>query len=258
MSHEVKEEGKFKYLEMGQGSKVLLLLHGLFGGLSNFDSITARFSNDYKIIVPILPIYTLPIRKVSVSGIVDFVDNFVEFKDYQNIHVLGNSLGGHVAILFALKSQERIASITLTGSSGLFEHSLGSTFPRRGDYDFITQKTAETFYDPKMATKELVDEVFDTVNDNGKAIRVIATAKSAVRHNLGDKLHNINVPTLLIWGKQDQVTPPFVGEKFNELIKGSKLIILDKCGHAPMMEAPELFNQHLGDFLNSCSSSPTE
>lgn len=253
MNHEVKEEGKFKYLEHGKGTKILMLLHGLFGGLSNFDSIINHFSDDYKIIVPILPIYDLPIRKVSVSGIVDFVDDFVAYKEYENINILGNSLGGHVAILFALKSQHKIASITLTGSSGLFEHTLGSTFPRRGDYDFITKKTEETFYDPKMATKELVDEVFNTVNDNSRAIRVIATAKSAVRHNLSDKLHQITVPTLLIWGKNDNVTPPFVGEKFNELISGSKLVVLDKCGHAPMMEAPDLFNEHLDEFLKTLS-----
>ena len=96
-----------------------------------------------------------------------------------------------------------------------------------------------------------MDEVFDTVNDRNRAIRVIATAKSAVRHNLSDKLHQINVPTLLVWGKQDQITPAFVGEKFNELIENSKLIFVDECGHAPMMEHPKDFNRYLEDFLAS-------
>jgi 2-hydroxy-6-oxonona-2,4-dienedioate hydrolase len=162
---------------------------------------------------------------------------------------LGNSLGGHIALLYTLAHPEKVSSVILTGSSGLFENSLGSTFPKRGDYDFIKRKTEAIFYDPEVASKELVDEVFSTVNDRNKAIRIIATAKSAVRHNLGDKLHQIQAPTLLIWGMQDSVTPTFVGEKFNELILNSRLILVEQCGHAPMMERQDEFNQHLESFL---------
>ena len=110
------------------------------------------------------------------------------------------------------------------------------------------------FYDPKIATKELVDDVYATVNDIRKGIRVVITAKSAVRHNLEDKLNKIQTPTLLIWGLQDTVTPPWVGEKFHELIPNSKLVFFDQCGHAPMMEKPEEFNIELGKFLNDVES----
>jgi pimeloyl-ACP methyl ester carboxylesterase len=186
---------------------------------------------------------------------VDFVTKFVDYKGYDKVHVLGNSLGGHVALLYVLAHPERIASVTLTGSSGLFESAFGSAFPKRGDYEYIKKKTSETFYDPEVASKELVDEVFSIVNDRNKAIRVVATAKSAVRHNLGDKLHKIKAPTLLIWGKQDTVTPPFVGEKFHELIENSQLHFLDLCGHAPMMEKPEVFNSILEGFLKEVSAA---
>src|SRR5690606_30926897 len=107
-----------------------------------------------------------------------------------------------------------------------------------------------TFFDPAVATKALVDEVYEIVNDRNKGIRIVATAKSAVRHNLGDKLHQLKAPTLLVWGKNDIITPQFVGEKFNELIENSRLVLLDNCGHAPMMELPEDFNHHLEIFLN--------
>jgi 2-hydroxy-6-oxonona-2,4-dienedioate hydrolase len=139
--------------------------------------------------------------------------------------------------------------LTLTGSSGLFESGMGNSFPKRGDYEFMKAKTEETFYDPKVATKELVDEVFEIVNNRGKAIRIIATAKSAIRHNLSDKLHNIKIPSLLIWGRNDTITPPFVAEKFKELLPNARLEFIDKCGHAPMMEQPEIFNKILEDFL---------
>ncbi len=249
MDYPVIEEGGFKYIETKGGAQNLLLLHGLFGALSNFASILQHFGNTYNVVVPILPIFEMPIRKLSVSGLVDHVTAFVEKKRYGKVHVLGNSLGGHISLLYALAHPERIASITLTGSSGLFESAMGSTFPKRGDYDYIKKKAEDTFYDPKVASKELVDEIFDIVNDRNKAIRVVATAKSAIRHNLRERLQAIKAPTLLIWGKEDQVTPAFVGEEFHERIVNSRLFLLEKCGHAPMMEHPAVFNYHLEAFL---------
>ena len=249
MDYPVIEEGGFRYIETKGGEQNLLLLHGLFGALGNFNGILRHFGTSYNVVVPILPIFELPLRKLSVSGLVDYVAKFVEKKGFRSVHVLGNSLGGHISLLYALAYPKKIASITLTGSSGLFESAMGSTFPKRSDYDFIKKKTEATFYDTSVATKELVDEVFDTVNDRNKAIRVIATAKSAIRHNLRDKLSQIKAPALLIWGKEDNVTPAFVGEEFHKLIINSRLRMLEKCGHAPMMEHPNIFNQYLEEFL---------
>ena len=255
MSYPVYTENKFHFIETRGGDKVIVLLHGLFGALSNFEGILSHFSDRYNVVVPLLPIYSLPLRKVSIQGIVEHVIRFIEYRDYKNVNILGNSLGGHIALLYALRAQERLASLTLTGSSGLFESGMGSTFPKRGNYDFIKKKTEDTFYNASIATKELVDEVYDIVNDRNKAIRVIATAKSAIRHNVGEKLDQIKVPTLLIWGQQDTITPHYVGEKFNELIENSKLVFIDKCGHAPMMEHPEEFNRVLEKFLENLDKS---
>ena len=250
MSYDIKEEGNFKYIESNPGAPVLLLLHGLFGALSNFAGIITHFRDSHNVVVPILPIFEMPLKEVSLEGLVDHVEAFVEYKKFDECHVLGNSLGGHIAQLFLLKRPEKVKSLVLTGSSGLFESAMGSTFPKRGDYEYIRVKTESTFFRPEVATKELVDEIFDIVNDRNKAIRVVVTAKSALRHNLADKLEKIDQPTLLIWGKQDTITPLFVGEKFNELIKNSTLSIVDECGHAPMMEKPDEFNSILKDFLS--------
>lgn len=255
MDYPVIEEGGFKYIETKGGEQNLLLLHGLFGALSNFSGILRHFGGTHNVVVPILPIFEMPLRKLSVSGLVDHVAAFVVKKGFKSVHVLGNSLGGHISLLYAIAHPKKIASISLTGSSGLFESAMGSTFPKRGDYEYIRKKTADTFFDPTVATKELVDEVFDTVNDRNKAIRVIATAKSAIRHNLRDKLHLIKAPTLLIWGKEDQVTPAFVGEEFHERIENSRLFLLEKCGHAPMMEHPEVFNHYLEEFLSDVAAT---
>jgi pimeloyl-ACP methyl ester carboxylesterase len=126
---------------------------------------------------------------------------------------------------------------------------MGDTYPKRGDYDYIKKKTELTFYDPKIATKELVDEVYEIVNNRLKAIKIIALAKSAIRNNLGEDINQIKQPTLLIWGNNDAITPPFVGREFHRLIPNSELHFIDKCGHAPMMEVPDEFNRILHKFL---------
>jgi pimeloyl-ACP methyl ester carboxylesterase len=249
MIEKIIEEDKFKYIESRGGDEVLLLLHGLFGALSNFQFIIKEFESKYNVVTPLLPIMDMPLKSLSLKGLVDFVDDFVNFKAYKKVHVLGNSLGGHIAQLYTLKRPDKVSSLILTGSSGLFESAMGTSFPKRGDYDFIKKKTESTFYDPRTATKELVDEVYDIVNDRSKAIRIVVTAKSAVRNNLEKKISLIMAPTLLIWGTEDNITPPFVGEKFNKLIKNSELSLIDKCGHAPMMERPILFNEILHNFL---------
>lgn len=253
MNYEIIQEGKFKYIEAGEGEP-LMLLHGLFGALSNFKDLLDYFSKRNKVVVPMLPLFELDLLHTTVGGLEKYVQKFIEFKEYANIHLLGNSLGGHVALVHVLKHPERIKSLILTGSSGLFENGMGDTYPKRGDYEYIRKKTEVTFYDPAMATKELVDEVYDIVNQRLKVIKVIALAKSAIRNNLGDELKEIKTPTLLIWGNNDTITPPFVGKEFNKLIPNSELHFIDKCGHAPMMERPDEFNEILNGFLTKLNT----
>jgi pimeloyl-ACP methyl ester carboxylesterase len=248
MSYELKQDGKFKFIEEGNGEP-LILLHGLFGALSNFDELIKYFSKSHKVVVPLLPLLDLDLLHTSVGGLQKFVSKFIETRNYKGIHLMGNSLGGHVALVHILKSPERIRSLILTGSSGLFENGMGDTYPKRGDKEYIRKKTALTFYDPAMATEELVNEVFEITNNRMKVIKIIALAKSAIRNNLGEEISQIKQPTCLIWGNNDTITPPFVAKEFQRLIPNSELHFIDKCGHAPMMEVPGEFNEILDGFL---------
>ena len=255
MEYPITTEGKYQFVETEGQGETLILLHGLFGTLDNFQYLLKDFGKTYNVIAPIMPVFELPLRHVSVAGLVDFMVGFVDFKKLSKFHILGNSLGGHIALLYALKEPSHVLSIILTGSSGLYEKAMGTTFPRREDKEYIRKKIQSTFYDPASASDAMIDEVFAAVNDRGKLIRAISMAKSALRHNLADKLGQINTPALLIWGNQDAITPPFVGEKFKELLPNSTLFFIDKCGHAPMLERPEEFNKYLTDFLNKLALS---
>ena len=248
MKYEIKTLDKFRYVDEGAGEP-LLLLHGLFGELSNYEGVVDYFKAKYRVIVPVMPLLDMDLINTSVSGLSRFVNRLVETFNLKDIHLLGNSLGGHVALMYILKHPERVRTLILTGSSGLFENGMGDSYPKRGDYEYIKKKSAMTFYDPSLATKELVDEVFEVTNNRMKVVKIIALAKSAIRNNLGEELKNIKQPTLLIWGNNDIVTPPFVGEEFKKLIPNSELHFIDKCGHAPMMEVPAAFNKILEPFL---------
>ena len=254
LTYEIKEDGKFKFIEEGEGEP-LMLLHGLFGAMSNFSGIIEHFRHTHKVIVPMLPLFELDILHTTVGGLEKFVGKFIDHKELEGIHLLGNSLGGHVALVHVLKSPAKIKSLILTGSSGLFENGMGDTYPKRGDYEYIRKKTEMTFYDPNTATKELVDEVYQIVNERMKTLKVISLARSAIRNNLGEELRNIQLPTLLIWGNNDSITPPFVGREFNKLIPNSELHFIDHCGHAPMMEVPAEFNVILAKFLQKNEST---
>jgi 2-hydroxy-6-oxonona-2,4-dienedioate hydrolase len=247
MDIQLKQEDKFKYIEQGEG-EVMLLLHGLFGALSNWKDVLDHFSKRYKVIIPLIPIFEMNILKLSVDGLADFIYDFVEYKNLTKINLLGNSLGGHIGLVFIKKHPELVNSLVLTGSSGLYESAFGASYPKKGDRDYIRERVKLTFYDPKSTTEELVTEVYETLQDRMKVLRLLTMAKSAIRHNMRKDLPNFTQQTCLVWGLQDTITPPNVAEEFKELLPHSELHFLDHCGHAAMMEMPHAFNMIVDDF----------
>ncbi|MFP4094867.1 MAG: alpha/beta fold hydrolase [Cyclobacteriaceae bacterium] len=248
MALKIHNKNGYKYLDEGEGD-VMLLLHGLFGALSNWDDVVSNFASTHRVMIPLLPVYEKSSRKEGVTGLSHFVEGFVEEMGLNNITIMGNSLGGHIALIYTLQNQDKVDRLVLTGSSGLFENSMGGSFPKRGSYEYIKERVEYTFYDPKTISKEYIDEVFETTTSISKCMAIVGIAKSAQRHNLAKDLPNIKVPTLLVWGLNDTITPPMVAHEFNRLIPNSKLRFIDKCCHAPMMEQPEKFNMILEDFL---------
>jgi len=245
----------YEYVDEGHGP-VLLLLHGLFGALSNWQDVVAEFSTDYRVVIPLLPVYDMPLTQAGVPGLVAYVEGFVAACQLPaSFTVLGNSLGGHIALVYTLNNPQRVSRLVLTGSSGLFEDSMGGSFPKRGNYAYVKERVGYTFYDPNIATQELVDEVFNVTNSNSKCLRIISIARSAQRHNLGKELARIKVPTLLVWGLNDTITPPSVAHEFERLLPQAELRFLDHCGHAPMMERPAAFNRYLRQFLRTTETA---
>jgi len=242
---------KYNYIDRGDGNPIVLL-HGLMGAVSNFEDTIERLPQyGYRVILPMLPLYEMSILKTNVKELAAFINRFTEDLNLSKFSILGNSLGGHIGLILALKHPEKINTLILSGSSGLYENTLGGQFPKRGDYNYIKTKTEEVFFNPKKATKKLVDEVFEIVNSREKVLRVLMMAKSAMRHNMKEDLHKIKQKTCIIWGENDNITPPDVGREFHSEIPNSDLFWINNCGHAPMIETPIKFNKILVEWLKN-------
>ena len=249
MIFKTKKEKKFAFIEAGEGEPIILL-HGLMGGLSNFENTVTYFSErGYKVFVPVLPIYDLPVLNTNLTTIAKYVAKFIDEKVGKPATIVGNSMGGHVGLILTLARPELVTNLVLTGSSGLYERTFGDSFPRKSDKEYIRKKTQEVFYNPEVATSELVDEVFSVVNDRMKGLKTVMLARSAIKHNMLNDLPKIKTPVCLIWGKQDNVTPGEVAVDMHKFLPNSDLFWIDHCGHAAMMEKPEEFNKILYSWL---------
>ena len=239
----IKEEGKFKWIEEGDGGQTIILLHGLMGGADNFGEMVNFISKKYHVYGLDLKLFEGKLLKVSVKNLSDYLYEFMNKIGLKSAVLIGNSMGGHIALIFAKEHPEMVDGMILTGSSGLFESSMGSSFPRRGDKDYIRTKTEEVFYDPKVATDELIDRVFAIANNRMSTLKLLGYAKSAIRHNMAEDIPNLQIETCLIWGHEDKVTPPHVAEEFHKLLPNSELNWIPKCGHAAMWEHPKAFSE---------------
>ncbi|MFB6278344.1 MAG: alpha/beta fold hydrolase [Salinibacter sp.] len=249
----IHETGPFQYNEEGPDDSHLppvVLLHGMLGDLSNWvDTIEALSNKGHRVLAPILPMYDFPISETGVPRLTEYVRDFIDTLGFDSVILVGNSLGGHVALLYALDYPETVHAMVLSGSSGIYETTMGSSFFRRQDREFIKERTEMTFYDPVHATDELVDEMLEIVNDRPRAFRLLKFARSADEETVTEQLSHLDMPSLLIWGQNDIVTPPEVGEEFRDRMPDARLEFIDKCGHAPMIEHPETFNDLTLEFL---------
>jgi 2-hydroxy-6-oxonona-2,4-dienedioate hydrolase len=239
----IKEERKFKWIEEGGRGQPIILLHGLMGGIENFGEMVDFISAEYKVYGLDLKLFEGSLLKVSVKSLSDYLYRFMKHLNLKSAVLIGNSMGGHIGLIFSKEHPEMVDGLILTGSSGLYENAMGDSFPRRGDKDYIRKKTEEVFYNPKVATNELVDRVFEIANNRVSILRLLGYAKSAIRHNMAEDLPHFKMPVCLIWGEHDKVTPPKVAHEFHSLLPNSELHWVPLCGHAPMWEHPEEFSK---------------
>jgi 2-hydroxy-6-oxonona-2,4-dienedioate hydrolase len=240
---------RFRWLERGDGDPVVLL-HGLMGEMDHWESTLETLGAFCRPIALELPLFDAGLVDVSVPGLADYVRRFMEALELPPSVIGGNSLGGHLALELALAHPELVAGLILSGSSGLFERSFTRKVPHRPSAAYVREKMEEIFYDPTLVTPEWVESIRRIVTTPRLAVRVLRVARAAKRHNLEERLGDVRVPTLIVWGKEDRITPPEVAERFHAGIPGSQLVYLPNCGHAPMLERPEAFDAVVSEWLS--------
>lgn len=227
----------------------LVFVHGMFGGLSNFDPLIDNLKG-YSVFVPKIPLYDFKRSDLSIPMLADWLKDFLETMEIANPVLLGNSMGGHVVLEFVYQNPLNAKAQILTGSSGLLEYDFGSSFPRRKSREYLREKANMTFYED-LADDVIVDELVEVTNNRKKILSLLKLTRSTHSYSMENKLGDIKQPTLLVWGKQDVVTPPKVARQFHQLLPNSTLEFIDRCGHAPMMERPEKFANLMLNFLHT-------
>ena len=229
--------------------KTIILLHGLFGSITNWESTSRFFSDKYKVAAVDFNLGDPAAPYHSIDSLTDMTVETMDRNGVQRAAVFGNSLGGHVALNLAYRFPERVTALVLTGSAGLVERSFGFMPPRPGR-EYLLMRIREVFCDQSFATEELAEEVYQILTSVRNKLRIIRIARSSRKLNMTELLPHLNVPTLLVWGKEDTITSPETAKVFAEKIPGAELIFLDECGHAPNIEKPEELNAAAEAFLN--------
>jgi len=237
---------EFLIISKGQPTQTLLCLHGMFGGLSNYDGLIEKLK-DCRVIVPSLPIHEMG-KKLSIENLAHWLHDFInEFKLHRPI-LVGNSLGGHLALDYVIKYPDNVGALVLTGSSGLQEKNFGSSWPRRNDREYVRKQAGQTFY-KDLVNDDLLDDIMDVITEPAKLRNILTVARDTHEYDIEKHLPGITQQVLLIWGKNDEITPPEAARKFREKLPNARLEWIDECGHAPMMEHPETFALFLNEFL---------
>lgn len=245
-------EPNFTTVEDGGTGPEMILLHGLFGALSNWDDIFPLFKQYTKPIALQFPLLSSPRNDVRVKSLAAYTWYFAKKRKLDPVILCGNSMGGHVALRMYLADPSAVDCMILTGTSGLYEHSVDS-LPIRPDQRFIREHMTRVFYDPKFTTDAAVNAIYDVIREKRNVLNIISAARSAKKDYLLDYLKQIKVPTLLLWGENDQVTTMDVAETFHKNIPNSQLVTIKNCGHAPMIEHPEWFAGEVKKFLQNNS-----
>jgi len=241
---------------MGGGDKPVVFLHGLFGTPEHWRSIMNALADDYRLVAPQLPLDRRPDRRSagikSLDDLNDFVARAIFALHLPPVVMCGNSLGGLVSIEICLRHPERVAGLVLAGSAGVFESSLpcgGGPKPAR---EFVRSIALDIFADETLITDEMVEDWYQSVLDRDYVRFLLRVSRATRDWRLGDDLRRLEVPTLIVWGRDDKVTPPAVAEEFKSKIAHSRLEYIEACGHAPSLERPAVFAEMLRRFLPDC------
>ncbi|MBT1703919.1 alpha/beta fold hydrolase [Chryseosolibacter indicus] len=237
------------YIDTGEGQPVILL-HGLFGNIAMWRTTINTLKHRYRVVVPRLPLFEVPIHRANVDYLVEVFHEFLLWHNLNNIILVGTDIGGQLALDYAYHYPENVKKVIISGCSGLFENIPPINKADQIDYDSVEDQVKDAFYKRDIVGTTMINKVYNTVNASSKNLHISAFASSSKKSLVSKFLFRVSRPVLMIWGLQDKITPPEVALHFHDLLRYGTIKFIDECGHYPMIEKPESYNEALLEFLN--------
>lgn len=242
---------------MGAGEP-LVILNGLLGLNEHWFGCLGPIASRAECLLMQPPLLEMRGKGTTVEGVLRLVTSVLETVIDRPAVVVGNSLGGHIALRMAHERSEMVRGIVLLGSSGLFERTFERGVQHAPSHDWLTRKISELFADPSRMHPDMIDMAYQELSRRSAARALVRLGRSAKNDHLGDILPQIETPTLLVWGRQDIVTPPEVAEEFEQRMPNARLRWIDACGHAPQIEQPEAVGRHIAEFLDDLAAGSAQ
>jgi 2-hydroxy-6-oxonona-2,4-dienedioate hydrolase len=249
---------KIAYYEAGNGS-VVILIHGLGADSRHWAANIDALSQNFRVVALDQIGYgqsDKPVLRYTVENFVDYLHGFLEAAKIPKASLVGNSLGGWVALDFAIRHPQMVEKLVLVDAAGL-RPTEALKMPKGGAQPLSLLNT-HWFFDlmeanKQWATTDLGPNAFERHVKNGDSYTVASSVAEMMtgRGFEDNKLRKVHVPTLIIWGRDDMLIPLAMGEQFHKEIAHSQMLVIDGTGHIPMVGKPAEFNAAVGKFLNA-------
>ena len=244
--------GSNVFLRRGGAGAPLLFLHGA-GGIPDWLPFLDKLSDDFDVIAPDHPTFGRSDEPGWVEDVADmayFYLDFLENNGLENVHLVGQSLGGWIALEMAIRNTSRIKTLTLVGAAGIrIKGQPAADIFIMDDEELARVLLVDEDRIQAMLAMELTEEQQDTAIKNKVATARLGWQPRLFNPRLRKWMHRIDVPTHIVWGAADKLIPPSYAAEFQRLIEGSKATVIDGCGHLPNIEQVEAFVDAVGGFL---------
>ena len=266
-SHFAEIDGvRVHYQEKGTGTP-LVLIHGFTSSVFSWKDVFEPLSKNFRVIA-------VDLKGFGFSGKPDgdytrraqamLVAHLLDYLKIDKAWLCGNSMGGDVSLNFAVQNPQRVAGLILIDSGGVKVEGSGSLAPSyllipvvgrvltalalRSD-KLVREGLEKSFYDQTKITDERVASYYRPLQTRGGQLAAVRARTQADQFPVEPDLGKISARTLIIWGAEDALIPLAAGRKMNSLIKDSKLLVIEKCGHLPQEEMPERVVEEIGRFM---------
>ncbi len=234
---------------MGEG-RTIVVLNGLMGLNQHWFPSLAHIAGRAECVLIQPPLLEMRGKGCTVEGVAHLVISVLDTILEGPAVLMGNSLGGHIALHVLRLRPDLAEALVLIGSSGLLERGFERNISHSAQRDWLEVKIRELFYDQSKILPGMIEMAHEELQRRSSARAFVKLGRSAKNDHMGPYLGGIACPTQIIWGDKDIVTPPEVAQEFAREIPDTRLTWVKDCGHAPHIERPDEVVEALGAFLD--------